>query len=214
MLPAQKEEPQAPDQSALLIGPLWIAGEIGGQPATETPRVTIAFYGDHRLVGRGGCNTYTGQYKLDGQALQVTRLTVRKAEAACESAWITQEQALLGILGAAVRYEIMPEQLQPGGVLVVSDAAGQALRFHRDANAAVQVLNYACDGGLALRVIFDWKNNTASAAVNGGSPLRLAKVNTSTGFHFEGDGASLSGQDSAAQWTQAGGAPVACQVAQ
>ena len=209
MLPEEQE--QAPDQRALLIGSLWIASQIGGREATEEPRVTIAFYGDGRMVGKGGCNTYTGRYALDGMALQVSALKAGKS--ACDAPIVEQEQAFLAALAAASRYEIQPEPLQPNGVLVLTDAAGQELRFHRDTTETVQVLDYTCEGGAALHVIFDWPHGVASISENGGVTTTLSKVPAATGFRFEAAPQSFVGQGSDAQWSAAGGAPVACKVA-
>ncbi len=209
MLPEEQE--QAPDQSALLIGSLWIASQIGGQEATAEPRVTVAFYGDGRLVGKGGCNTYTGRYTLDGMAMQVSAL--KAGQSACDAPIAEQERAFLAALAAASRYEVEAEPLQPGGALVLSDAAGPALRFHRDTTETVQVLDYACDGGAALHVIFDWPHGVASISENGGVTTTLNKVPASTGFRFEAAPQSFTGQGSDAQWSAAGGAPVACKVA-
>ncbi len=209
MLPA--EQAQAPDQSALLVGSLWIASQIGDRVATEDPRVTVAFYGDGRMVGKGGCNTYTGRYVLDGMAMQVSALKAGKS--ACDAPIVDQEQAFLAALAAASHYEIKPEALQPNGVLVLTDAAGQELRFHRDTTETVQVLDYTCEGGAALHVIFDWPHGVASISENGGVTTTLSKVPTATGFRFEAAPQSFVGQGSDAQWSAAGDAPVACKVA-
>lgn len=209
ILPAA--EPQAPDQSALLVGGLWQLDSIGGAPADAAPAGTIAFYSDGRLVGKGGCNTFTGRYRSAGVTLQVTDLKVGGTE--CESAFLAQEQAYLALLKSVARYEVRPEPLQPSGVLALADAAGQELLFHRSANASVQLLDYSCADGTALRVLFDWSRGTASLAANGGASARLDKVSVASGFRFEGAGQSLSGHDREAQWARDGAAPVACSVA-
>ena len=207
--PAEQE--QAPDQRALLIGSLWIASQIGSREATQEPRVTVAFYGDGRMVGKGGCNTYTGRYALDGMAMQVSALKAGKS--ACDAPIIDQEQAFLAALASVSRYEIQPEPLQPNGVLVLTDAAGQELRFHRDTTETVQVLDYACEGGAALHVIFDWPHGVASISENGGVTTTLSKIPTTTGFRFEAAPQSFAGQGSDAQWSAAGGEPITCKVA-
>lgn len=210
ILPAERE--QAPDQSALLIGPLWVADQIAGRPVAAEPRVTLAFYADGRIVGKGGCNTYFGRYRLDGGALQVSALKAGATSCAAEIA--AQEQAYLTALGSAARYEVRPDPAQPGGSLFVTGADGSALRFQRDTTATVQLLNYSCDDGAALRVIFDWAGGTASLAANGAPAVKLTKAAAATGFRFEGSGQNLAGQGSDAQWSNAAGAaPVACRVA-
>ncbi len=210
ILPAERQ--QAPDQSALLVGPLWVADQIAGRPVAAEPRVTLAFYADGRIVGKGGCNTYFGRDRLDGSALQVSALKAG-ATSSCAAEIAAQEQAYLAALGSAARYEVRPDPAQPGGSLFVIAADESALRFQRDTTATVQLLNYSCDDGAALRVIFDWAGGTASLAANGAPAVKLTKAAAATGFRFEGSGQSLAGQGSDAQWSNAAGAaPVACRV--
>lgn len=209
ILPEQQQA--APDQSALLIGQLWIADRMGGQPVGAEPRVTLAFYADGRLVGKGGCNTYFGRYRLDGSALQISAL--KAGSAACDAAVTAQEQAYLAELGSAARYEIQPDPLQPGGSLLLIAADGSDIHFQRDTAQSVQLLDYACDGGAALRVIFDWAGGTASLTPEGGGAARLNKVPVATGFRFENGEQSFAGQGSDAQWSNGGAVPVACRVA-
>lgn len=209
ILPAERA--QAPDQRALLIGPLWVADQMAGQPVAAEPRVTLAVYGDGRVVGKGGCNTYTGRHKLDGAGLQISAL--KAGQTACAAEIATQEQSFLAALGATARYEVRPDPLQPGGALILTTADGRELRFHRDTTETVQLLDYSCDDGATLRVLFDWSGGTASLAANGASPVRLDKAAAAAGFRFEGAGQSFAGQGNAAQWSNAGAAPVTCKVA-
>lgn len=209
ILPA--EQPRAPDQRALLIGPLWVADQMAGQPVAAEPRLTLAVYGDGRVVGKGGCNTYTGRHKLDGAALQISAL--KAGQTACAAEIAAQEQSFLAALGAATRYEVRPDPLQPGGALFLTTADGRELRFHRDTAETVQLLDYSCDDGSTLRVLFDWSGGTASLAANGGNPVRLDKAAAAAGFRFEGPDQSFAGQGGEAQWSSAGAAPVACKVA-
>jgi len=202
-----------PDQRGLLLGQLWIADQVAGQPVVANTRVTLSMYGDGRMVGRTGCNTYTGRFKLEGSALQVSALDV--GHAACATDAAAQEQAFVGALGAAAGYEIQPDSTQPGGTLVVTAGDGRSLTFHRDPNAAVQRLDYDCEDGTALAVIFDWNNGSATVSENGALAATLAKAPADSGFRFEKAPKTLAGEGTQAQWSngvEAGAAPVACQV--
>lgn len=202
-----------PDQRGLLLGQLWIADQIAGQPVVADSRVTLSMYGDGRLVGRAGCNTYTGRFKLDGSALQVSALDV--GQVACAADIAAQEQNFLGALAAAASYEVQADSTQPGGTLVVTTADARTLTFHRDPNAAVQRLDYDCEDGTALAVIFDWNGGSATVSENGALAATLAKAPAETGFRFEKAPKTLIGAGTQAQWSNgatADAAPVACQV--
>ena len=202
-----------PDQRGLLLGQLWIADQIAGQPLVPDSRVTLSLYGDGRLVGRAGCNTYTGRFKLDGSALQVTALDVGHETCAADVA--AQEQNFLATLGAAANYEVQADNTQPGGVLVVTTADARTLVFHRDANAAVQRLDYDCEDGTALAVIFDWNGGSATVSENGALAATLAKAPAASGFRFEKAPKTLVGAGTQAQWSNGATAdapPVACEV--
>ncbi|HWA47978.1 MAG TPA: META domain-containing protein [Dongiaceae bacterium] len=202
-----------PDQRGLLLGQLWIADQIAGQPLVPDTRVTLSMYGDGRLVGRTGCNTYTGRFKTEAGALQVTALDVGHETCAAEAA--AQEQTFLGTLGSAASYEVQADNIQPGGLLVVTTADGRTLRFHRDANAAVQRLDYECEDGTVLAVIFDWNGGSATVSENGAIAATLARSPVPTGFRFEKAPKVLTGAGTEAQWSNgvdASAAPVACQV--
>lgn len=202
-----------PDQRGLLLGQLWIADQIAGQPLVAGTRVTLSMYGDGRMVGRTGCNTYTGRFKLEGSALQVSALDVGHVGCAAEIAG--QEQNFVGALGAAVGYDVQADSTQPGGTLVLTTADGRTLTFHRDPNATVQRLDYDCEDGTALAVIFDWNGGSASVSENGALAATLAKVPADSGFRFEKAPKTLAGEGTQAQWSNgaaAGAAPVACEV--
>lgn len=204
---------ETPDQRGLLLGQLWIADQIAGQPLVPESRVTLSLYGVGRLVGRAGCNTYTGRFTTDGDAMQVTALDV--GSATCAADLTAQEQTFLGALGAVATYAVQADATQPGGVLVLTTADARTLTFYRDPNAAVQRLDYTCEDGTALAVIFNWNGGSATVSENGALAATLARVQTPSGFRFEKAPKVLTGEGTQAQWSNgvtAGAAPVACQV--
>lgn len=200
----------ASDQRALLVGPLWVAEDVGGQPVAANTRMTLTFYADRRLVGKAACNTYSGRYRLDGAALGIAELKGGKSD--CTADLAAAEQGYLAALAAVARYEVRPGPLDPGGVLFLIGADGRTLRFHRDTTENVQLLDYQCDDGSALRVIFDWHQGTASVSTNGASAATLRKATALSGFRFENATQSFAGEGGAAAWSAGGGTPVACQV--
>lgn len=202
-----------PNQRGLLLGQLWIADQIAGQPLVPESRVTLSLYGDGRMVGRTGCNTYTGRFKLDGGAMQVSSLDVGHNSCAADLA--AQEQNFLGTLGGTANYAVQADATQPGGVLVLTTGDARTLVFHRDPNAAVQRLDYDCEDGTALAVIFDWNGGSASVSENGALAATLAKAPAETGFRFEKAPKMLIGEGTQVQWSNgatAGAEPVACEV--
>jgi heat shock protein HslJ len=204
---------EKPNQRALLLGQLWLADQIAGQPLVAETRVTLSLYGDGRLVGRTGCNTYTGRFTLDGSALTVSALDVGANTCAADVA--AQEQSFLNTLGAVARYEVQADSLQPGGRLALTTGDARTLTFHRDANAAVQRLDYDCEDGTALAVIFDWAGGSATVSENGALAATLDKAPAASGFRFEKAPKILAGAGTDAQWSNglaAGAASVACQV--
>lgn len=200
-----------PDQRALLIGPLWITEAIDNQLFADSPAMTVAFYGDRRIVGKAPCGAFTGRYRLDGAAISISDVQAGKSDCAADLA--ARQQGYLAGLAAAVRYEIQPGPIDPGGVLLLSAADGRHVRFRRDAAGDIQVLDYACEDGAALRVIFNWAGGTASISTDGGTAATLRKADAPTGFRFEKAPQSFAGTESEAQWSAAGAAPVACRVA-
>lgn len=75
-----------------------------------------ALFEDGQVSGSGGCNTYTGGYTVDGQAIAVTDLASTKM--ACEPEVSAQEAAYLEALGRAAWSEI------GGSTLTLLDAEG------------------------------------------------------------------------------------------
>lgn len=202
-----------PDQRGLLLGQLWIADQIAGQPLVPESRVTVSLYGDGRMVGRAGCSTYTGRFKTEAEAIQVTALD--GGHNSCAADVVAQEQTFMSTLGAVATYAVQADATQPGGVLVLTTADGRTLVFHRDPNAAVQRLDYDCEDGTSLAVIFDWNGGSATVSENGALAATLAKVPAGSGFRFENGPKVLSGEGTQAQWSNgvdASAAPVACQV--
>ena len=106
---------------APLAGPTWrLAGFTDNETARSAlpgPDATLVFSPDGRLSGTTGCNTVSGTYSTNGNAISIGPLAV--TERAClDPALTAQEQDLLAALGAAASYTIQ------GDRLALSDATG------------------------------------------------------------------------------------------
>ncbi len=74
-------------------------------PAVEGPQVTLVFEDQKQAVGTSGCNSYGGNYLVDGDSISFE--SVVSTLMACEDAGIMeQEQSFLEALETASRFEL------------------------------------------------------------------------------------------------------------
>jgi heat shock protein HslJ len=103
----------------------WRAEEIGGRGVVDNSEVTLMLGSDGKIGGKSGCNGYSANYQITGDALKVyqpligTRMT-------CPSALMTQEQAFRSLIETAQSLSVTPE-----GALVITSADGATSRFMR-----------------------------------------------------------------------------------
>jgi putative lipoprotein len=93
----------APLTNPDLVGTDWILGDLPGQVLADV-RPTIAFSGDGTVSGTGGCNTFGGNYTVDGSKLTFGPLNSTKKS--CGEAVDTVETAYLAAVQAVTTYEI------------------------------------------------------------------------------------------------------------
>jgi heat shock protein HslJ len=93
----------APLTNPDLVGTDWILGDLPGQVLADA-RPTIAFSGDGTVAGTGGCNTFGGNYTVDGSKLTFGPLNSTKK--ACGDAVDQVEAAYLAAVQATSAYEI------------------------------------------------------------------------------------------------------------
>ena len=105
-----------------LEGTRWVLTTLGGAPITvaerqQAPDLTLDA-GEKQVAGNGGCNRFTGSYRLDGASLSFGALaaTMRMCVAGMEL-----EQGYLAALGSAAGWRIA------GGRLELLDAGGAVL---------------------------------------------------------------------------------------
>ena len=93
----------APLTNPDLVGTEWILGDLPGQLLADV-RPTVSFSGDGTVSGNAGCNTFSGNYTVDGANLTFGPLISTRM--ACEGAKGTLETAFLAGLQATTTYEI------------------------------------------------------------------------------------------------------------
>ncbi|MBB5221146.1 putative lipoprotein [Amaricoccus macauensis] len=109
---------EVPADMAAVAG-TWIASEINGAATDEKVVSWLKLSDAGRAQGQGGCNSFTGTYKLENGTLTFGPLASTRR--ACPETQMSQEQRFFAALGAvkAARLE--------SGDLVLTDLAGEPL---------------------------------------------------------------------------------------
>lgn len=106
----------------LLTGTTWhvalIDGDAlaSGEDGDDTIEVTLQFDADGRLNGRAGCNRYSADYQLSGEALTVG--PVASSKMACPGEAMAIEERFLGRLTSTRRFDIG----EAGELILIGDA--------------------------------------------------------------------------------------------
>jgi heat shock protein HslJ len=111
--------------AAPIVGPVWVAEEIAGAPASGDAPITLQLGADGRASGRGGCNGYGGSYTLAGEALHFGPLAATKM--ACAPEAMDQEQRYFDTLAQVARYAVADD-----GALLLTTAEGKEIRLRRE----------------------------------------------------------------------------------
>jgi heat shock protein HslJ len=123
---------EQPTPDASLTGTEWqlntfISGDTADSAASSLiadSTITVTFNEDGSVGGHGGCNSYGGQYQVDGENLTISDLV--STLMACEAEGVTEQETMyLNALGMAETYSIEGNQLTinySGGALVFSAA--------------------------------------------------------------------------------------------
>jgi len=99
-----------------LVGPAWVAEDIGRQGVIDDLQSHVTFTAEGRAQGSGGCNNFSGAYAHPGETLEIGPLASTKK--ACPPAIMDQEARFFEALGQARRYRF------ENGLLYLSDAQG------------------------------------------------------------------------------------------
>jgi len=90
--------PQASIPAVTLLGTIWRATEIKGNPVPEKIRATLSIAEDGRAGGKAGCNNYFAQATFDGNKLSFG--SPASTRMMCPEPVMQQETAFLGALTA------------------------------------------------------------------------------------------------------------------
>jgi heat shock protein HslJ len=114
-----------PALSSDLAGTRWAVQSIDGQP-TQARTPSVQFAAEDRISGTAGCNRFFGVYEASQGAIDVRALG--RTEMACDAPVMTQEEAFLGVLDKAERYEREGDRLvitaQDGRSLILAPLSG------------------------------------------------------------------------------------------
>jgi heat shock protein HslJ len=101
----------------------WRAEDIGGKGIVDRSEVTLMLGSDGKVGGKSGCNGYSANYQLTGDAIKVYPPMIG-TRMACAPALMTQEQAFQKLIETAVSLTLTPQ-----GLLIVKSADGAETRF-------------------------------------------------------------------------------------
>lgn len=111
--------PPAAPGAQELVGPTWVAEEIGGRSVLGNVRTTMTIDAAGQLTGLGGCNSYSGPARIDDQTLRLGPII--STARGCLPAVEDQERRFFSALASARRYGFTPE-----GKVVLYDERGAA----------------------------------------------------------------------------------------
>ena len=104
----------------------WRAEDIGGRGIIDNSEVTLMLGTDGKIGGKSGCNGYSANYQINGDALKVYPPMIG-TKMMCPPALMTQEQAYRSLVETAQSVKVTPE-----GMLVITSASGATSRFVRN----------------------------------------------------------------------------------
>lgn len=92
----------------------WVVERIEARGVVDNSRTTLTFAPSGQLAGRAGCNRFTGSYRLQGAALEVSGIATTRM--ICVPALMDQESRFIQALGASTTWRIQPDgRLELGG---------------------------------------------------------------------------------------------------
>jgi heat shock protein HslJ len=101
-----------------LVGPTWVAEDIGGRGVIDYLQSYVTLTADGRAHGSGGCNNFSGEYALAGETLDLGPLA--RTKKGCPPAILDQEARFHQALGQTRGYRL------DKGLLYLLDAGGGA----------------------------------------------------------------------------------------
>jgi putative lipoprotein len=122
---ADGAQPRLPDEAGgheasgdldALVGPTWVAEDIQRRGVIDFLQSHITFTAEGQAHGFGGCNNFTGGYRVEGATLELGPLASTKK--ACPPAIMNQEASFYAALGETRGYQF------ENGLLFLLDAQG------------------------------------------------------------------------------------------
>jgi len=110
-------------EAAELVG-AWLLEDLGGRGVMDMVQTTLAFDGEGRASGSGGCNRFTGSYTFDDGKLAFGPLAGTKMM--CPEAVMDQENRFHQALGVVERVV-----LDGPFLLIYFEGSEQPLKFTR-----------------------------------------------------------------------------------
>jgi putative lipoprotein len=106
-----------------LVGPVWIAEDIDRCGVIDNLQSHVRFWPDGRVEGSGGCNVFSGGYRLDGDQLEIGSdgFEVATTLRACPPAVMDQEARFMDALTRVRAWRV------ERGLLFLLDADGQTI---------------------------------------------------------------------------------------
>jgi heat shock protein HslJ len=108
-------------KNADLEGTSWQLVDFAGKPLVSNYIPTLSFE-EGRVGGNASCNIYGGEYKVNGDKIELGMM-MSTMMACADNAAMTQEQEYLALLGTVEKWEVK------NGQLWFFNAAGDALVF-------------------------------------------------------------------------------------
>ncbi len=106
----------ASGDAAALVGPTWVAEDIQARGVIDDQQSHVTFTAEGQAQGSGGCNNFTGGYRLEGAILDLGPLAA--TQKACPPAIMNQEARFHEALGQTRGYRI------ENGLLILLDGQG------------------------------------------------------------------------------------------
>lgn len=110
----------APSSAADTVLGLWRIEQARSEPILDKRRARIDFGADGRLTGHTSCNTMTGSFTLEGDALKVGPVATTRM--ACAQLQMEQEDRILTALEIAATARVRPD-----GLLELRDVDGRGV---------------------------------------------------------------------------------------
>ncbi len=120
------QEIATPPASAMSVKDvMWRAEAIGGSGIVDGAEVTMMLGNDGKIGGRSGCNGYSANYQMTGDAIKILSPIIG-TRMGCAPALMYQERAYLKLVESAVSVAA-----QTDGALIMTSADGNTVRFVR-----------------------------------------------------------------------------------